>query len=489
MSELQTESNRLWQKLEPKVNYLDNQGKELVNLAFTQMVLSHSDQKRKSGEFYIAHPVAACIILAELKLPADTLAACLMHDVPEDTETTFEQLAEDFAPEIIFLIQGVTKFGVFKYQGEERYAENLRKMFVAMSRDIRIIFIKLADRIHNLQTLQHVRRDKQYRIALESLEIYAPIAERLGISKFRGTIEDLAFPYVYPEEHERLLQKTELEIDRRQKLADKTLKAVEETLIEKQIPYELVEGRAKRYYSIYKKTLEKNRKLSEIYDLIALRIITFDVEQCYQILSEVHQMFEPLKDRVKDYVQKPKENGYQSIHTTVRDPDTKHVFEFQIRTKQMHEYAEFGIATHWSYKDNVDKNKVKSVNPKQAKWINELVKLGDKKLKEEEYLRKVKINIYHDRIFVMTPKGDVIDLRQGATALDFAFKVHEEIGNKAVLALINGTKAKLKEKLKNGDVVEIITNKNQHPTRDWLNRVSTGQATHKIKRWLSRNRE
>ena len=480
-TDLETASSELWEILEPHIQYLIQPDRDLVYLAFTQMVLAHGEMRRKSGEFYIIHPVAATLKLTELKLDAATIAACLMHDVPEDTHVSLREIQKEFGPEIAFLIEGVTKFSNLKYKGEKRYAENLRKMFVAMSRDIRIIFIKFADRIHNLQTLEHVRPDKQYRIALESIEIYAPIAERLGMSKFRGIIEDLAFPYVHPEEYKALVVQSNVEITRRQAVTDRLVQITEELLKDAKIAYTDVGGRPKRYYSLYKKIQAKG-SLETIYDLVALRIITYTVDECYQILSLLHQHFKPQYDRVKDYISRPKENGYQSIHTTVKYEKTGDIFEFQIRTVAMHEFAEYGIAAHMSYKDGVV-----DFDPMQYKWISELVQLSKKRLfvRDVDYVQRVKINLYNDRIFVMTPKGDVIDMRDGATALDFAFKVHEHVGRTASMAIINGTPVKLDARLQNADTIEIITNKNQRPTLDWLTKVFTANAGSKIRRSLN----
>lgn len=488
-TDLQVASDQLWKLFAPHINYLPEDKRKIVELAFLQMVMAHGEMRRKSGEFYIVHPVAAALTLTDMiHLDHLTIAACLLHDVPEDTQVSLKDLSRDFDREIIFLIEGVTKFSSVKYKGEKRYAENIRKMFVAMSKDIRIIFIKLADRIHNLQTLEFVRPDKQYRIALESLEIYAPIADRLGMNEFRGIIEDLAFPYVYPEEYKELVAKSEVEIERRQKITKDILKRAKTILTDKKIHFIKTLGRAKKYYSIYKKMKFKQKKLEEVYDLIALRIITDTTERCYEILSTIHSYFTPLAGRIKDYIAEPKENGYQSIHTTVKDNISGQIVEFQIRTAEMHEYAEFGAAMHWAYKDNGSRYHESDFDPAQYKWIQDVVKIGKQRwfVSNQDYLRRVKIKLYNDRIFVMTPKNDVIELQNGATALDFAFKVHEEVGKKAVMAIINGKPTKLEEKLKNGDQIEIITNKKQNPTIDWLGKVFTSNAIGKIRTLLNR---
>lgn len=476
----QAAAEQTWSELQKHITYLSEQDRQKIELAFTQMVIAHGEQRRKSGEFYFVHPAAACIILADIHLDRATLAAALLHDVPEDTKITLKDLAKDFDQETVALVEGVTKYSTLKYRGEKRYAENLRKLFLAMNRDIRIVIIKIADRLHNLQTLSHLRPDKQYRIALESLEVYAPIAERLGISRLRAQLEDLAFPYVYPEHYQELINNTKTELEKRKKIVNTLTAQVKKHLIRDDIPFFSVKGRAKTYYSIYRKLATKERTLDQIYDLIAIRIVTYNVEQCYHILSLIHQLFEPIPDRVKDYINEPKDNGYQSIHTTVRGHDGT-IFEVQIRTRDMDEYAEFGVATHWAYKEGG----IPDINPKKFKWISDVVNLGKQWNWERDYVRKVKMNLYADRIFVMTPKGDVVDLKAGATALDFAFKIHEKIGAKAIMAKINGRTAKLSEKLSNGDQVEIVTNKNQQPTQDWLTKVVTSNAMKKIRGFLN----
>lgn len=473
-------ATQLWDILKPKLNYLTPEDKTYVGLAFTQMVIAHADQRRKSGEYYFVHTVATCYILADIHLDKATLAAALLHDVPEDTAVTLKDLSKDFDSDVVNLVEGVTKFSTLKYRGEQRYAENLRKLFLAMSRDIRIVLIKLADRLHNLQTLEHLRPDKQYRIALESIEIYAPIAERLGISRVRARIEDLAFPYVYPDHYRQFITKSDIEIEKRENDLDRIIALVHKQLKQADVPYFIVKGRAKSYYSIYRKLITKERTLDQIYDLIAIRVVTYTVEQCYEILAIIHHLFEPIPNRIKDYIIQPKENGYQSIHTAVTASDGS-VFEVQIRTKEMDEYAEYGVATHWAYKDG----ETPDFDPKKFKWINDVVSLGKRWNWQADYVRRVKMNLYSQRIFVMTPKGDVVDLKAGATALDFAFKIHEKVGQKAVLAKINGRSAKMSEKLSNGDTIEIITRDSQQPTNDWLTKVTTTTAIKKIHSFLN----
>ncbi len=480
---LEEASKDLWNILKNSIDYLVKSDQEIIELAFMQMVDAHGDQRRKSGEFYIVHPVEACLYLADIKLDRDTLAATLMHDVPEDTEVSLRQLSKTFSKDIIFLISGVTKLSVIKYRGEDRYAENLRRMFVSMSKDIRIVFIKLADRIHNLRTLKHLPLDKANRIALESLEIYAPIAERLGMGSFQDDIENLAFQYAYRDEYLNLLSISKLEYQKRENQINQILKNVEKILKKDNIKYLNLYGRAKKYYSLYKKIQDQN-KLDEIYDLVALRIILEDVEDCYNVLALLHNYFEPMKDRVKDYISNPKENGYQSIHSTLIDPESGIVFEFQIRTELMHEYAEYGVASHWSYKQKVSDQESKFLDTSKLKWIKELVDLGKEELSEEEYLKYVKLDLFQDQIFVMTPKGDVINLPKGATPIDFAYHIHQQIGYHAVMAKVNGNLVKISYELNNGDIIEIITDKKQKPSRDWLGFVKSHSTARSIRQDL-----
>jgi len=495
-------STQIWDIFYPYINYLPKKDREVIELAFDQMVISHGEQRRKSWvntvennepakkhDYYITHPVAAAIKLCKLKMDKDTIAACLLHDVPEDTDVNLKDLSKEFSSEIVFLVEGVTKLSTIKYKGENRYAENLRKMFVAMSKDLRVIFIKFADRIHNLETLKfHTDKDKRYRIALESLEIYAPIAERLGISIFRHEIEDLVFPYVYPKEYKKIASSAEIAIQKRTKQVNEIKKKVEQILKQEGIPFEKLFGRAKKHYSIYQKMKKGHKDLDQIHDLVALRVVTFNEDLCYRILSSLHGHFEPIQDRIKDYIANPKSNGYQSIHTTVRDKETGVTFEFQIRTQKMQDYAEFGVAAHWAYKEEQEESQNEFLDQKDMKWINELISLGKEKISEEQYLRRVKLDLFTNRIFVLTPKNDAIDLPVGASALDFAYRIHEEVGETAVMAKVNGHAQKLGYELKNGDQVEIITNKKQKPSRDWLSWVKTSSALKHIRHSLKKMR-
>lgn len=486
---LQLASQQLWDVVKQNTTYLSATEIDLLQLAFDFMVEKHNDQRRQSGEYYIIHPVSSMLILADLKLEVNILIACLLHDVPEDTYANPNEgitaVTKEFGPEVGFLVAGITKLSVIKYRGEKRYIENLRKLFIAMSKDLRIIFIKLADRIHNLQTLKYLPENKAKRIALESLEIYAPIAERLGISHFRTTIEELAFKYAYPEENANLLYLPHLNNQKRQKILTKLITKTKFILKNKNVEYKKVLGRTKSFYSIYKKMIIDKKSITEILDLIALRIVANSISDCYKIMSILHEEFEVIEGKTKDYIQNPKNNGYKSLHLTVKEPKNGLIFEYQIRTQKMHDFAEYGVAAHYWYKEYVSNKKKEDFLDRQSlKWVNQLVELGNQKLNESEYLKHVKLNVFPDRIFVFTPKGDVIDLPKGATCLDFAFKIHEYIGSHAQIAKINSKVVKLNDELKNGDVVEIIVSKNQKPTRDWLNWSKTNSANKKIRSFL-----
>lgn len=449
---------------------------ELLERAYDFAEHAHEGQLRKSGDPYFEHPKATAYRLASFRMDDKTIAAGLLHDVPEDTEYTLKDVKKEFGSEVETLVEGVTKLGKLKYRGIQRYVENLRRMFVAMAQDIRVIVIKFADRMHNLETLSALPPDKQRRVALESLEIYAPIANRLGMGDVKGQLEDLAFPYVYPEEYIWLMKKIELERRQREKIVTKLREVVEKALDEHHVPYISVHGRAKHLYSLYKKLLRHNRDLTKIYDLVALRVVVPDVSRCYETLGIIHKICPPLKGRIKDYVAQPKPNGYQSLHTTVFTPDGD-IAEVQIRTPDMHEEAEYGIASHWHYKE-LDKL---TVPREKLGWVQQLAKL-QKEIKDEgQYLESLKIDLFQARIFVFTPRGDVIDLPEDATPIDFAYHIHTDIGHKCSGAKVNDQMVPLETTLKSGDVVEILIEKNRKlPNPDWLNIVKTQSAKRHI---------
>jgi GTP pyrophosphokinase len=453
---------------------------DMLKLAYDFASEAHAGQTRASGEPYIIHSLATAQQLAEMKLDLPSIIAGLLHDVPEDTKVTLKEIDKNFGREICRLVEGITKLGKLKYRGMERYAENLRKMFVAMSDDIRVILIKFADRLHNLKTLDALPPDKQYRIAKETLEIYAPIADRLAIGQIKGELEDLAFKYVYPDDYKWITEIIPREYKAKEKYLGEVREQVRKKLIAENITInELsIQGRTKHLYSLYQKLLRPhiNRDLGKIYDLIALRLIVPTVADCYGALGILHGMFRPMPGRIKDYIANPKPNGYQSLHTTVFTDDGE-IVEFQIRTKEMHEQAEFGIAAHWRYKQSGSK-----IKNQHIKWLNELVKWQKQIKDNDQFLQTVKLDVFQNRIFVFTPKGDVIDLPDGATPIDFAYHVHSSLGDKCVGARVNDQLVNLGYQLKSGDIVEIITDKNRAgPNPDWLELVKTSMAKSKIR--------
>ncbi len=450
---------------------------EMVLLAYEFADDAHKGQMRKSGQPYITHSLATALTLARMKLDQPTIIAGLLHDVPEDTDVTLQQIKKNFGKEVAVLVEGITKLGTIKYRGIERYAENLRKMFVAMAQDIRVVLIKFADRLHNLRTLEHLPPDKQQRVAKETLEIYAPIANRLGIWEMQGLLEDLSFQYTHPEEYTWLRTSTTHRYEQKLTYITKVQKILEKQLAKQDILYTSVHGRPKRLYSLYKKLLRKNKDLEKIYDLVALRVLVPSLADCYTVLGVIHGLWQPLPDRLKDYIATPKPNGYQSLHTTVFGPKGEKV-EIQIRTEEMNVTAEFGIAAHWEYKE-----KRKRQQKKQLQWIQELVKWQKEISDNTEYVEKLKnIDIFAEHIFVFTPQGDVIDLPEGATVIDFAYAIHTDIGTQATGAMVNETMASLDTQLQDGDVAEIIRDKNRkYPNRDWLDFAKTGMAKSKIK--------
>ncbi len=476
-----------FQKLLEKVKELPDGDADLLTLAFEFAEEAHQGQTRASGEPYIIHPLATAEKLAEMRLDMPTIIAGLLHDVPEDTKVTINDVKKNFGPEVASLVNGITNLGTLKYRGMERYAENLRKMFLAMSNDIRVVLIKFSDRIHNLKTLDALPPEKQLRIARESLEIYAPIADRLGIGQIKGEIEDLAFKYVYPKEYDWITSLLPAEYASKNATLEKIKKHLTETLAKQNPPIAVVtlSGRTKHLYSLYKKLLRPNieRDLSKVHDLIALRVIVPTITECYLVLGIIHNLYKPMTGRIKDYIAQPKPNGYQSLHTTVFT-DNGEIIEIQIRTQKMHEEAEYGIAAHWHYKE---KGSHAKINGKNLAWIDELVKWQKEITDNEQFLQNIKVDIFQDRIFVFSPKGDVFDLPDGANPVDFAYHVHTSLGNKCVGARVNGQLVNLEYKLRSGDVVEIVIDKNRKtPNPDWLDTVKTAMAKSKIKASLNK---
>jgi GTP pyrophosphokinase len=465
------------------------QKSQLIKKAYEFSAKAHSGQKRRSGEPYFFHPLATAQSVLNWKLDEATIAAALLHDVLEDTPTTKELMLSEFGPEITFLVEGVTKLGKIKYRGLEAKAENLRKMILSLSEDLRVIFIKLADRLHNMKTLSALPPQKQKRIALETYEIYSPLAYRLGMQNLSGELEDLAFPYLYPKEYDWLKEHVKEEFSKRESYLSKIKPLIEKSLAEKDITPIMIDFRAKRYASLYKKLLRYDMDLERIYDLIAFRIIVSTIEECYASLGIIHQFWPPLPGRIKDYIAMPKPNGYRSLHTPIIGPEEKKI-EFQIRTKQMHEEDENGIAAHWLYEQNKSSGAYSERKSAKAKtedvlWVKQLrswqEKYQDLSENPEEFLQSMKIDFFKDRIFVISPKGDVFDLPAGATPIDFAYQVHSEIGNSCVGAKVNHQIVPLNFELRSGDVVEILTQKNKKPSEDWLKFIKTSVARDRIK--------
>ncbi len=455
---------------------------DMVRLAFDFAADAHQGQKRLSGEPYITHPLRAAEILAEMKLPVTIIIAGLLHDVPEDTHVTLEDIRKNFGEDVACIVEGITKLGKIKYRGIDRYVENLRKMFVAMASDVRVVLVKFADRIHNLETLASVPPAKRLRIALESLEIYAPIANRLGMNEIKSRIEDLAFKYALPKEYEWVSGLATQAIRVKKGYIEKIKSEIEKDLRKAHIPYSEIQGRVKHIYSLYQKLLKYERDILKIHDFIALRVLVPNIGDCYAALGIIHQRWKPLPNRIKDYIAQPKPNGYQSLHTTVFC-DGGEIVEFQIRTVQMHDEAERGIAAHWGY-DEGGKQASKAAE-KQLAWVKELAERQERIKSVDDYLDSLdslKIDVFQNRIFVFTPQGDVIDLPEGATPVDFAYAIHTQIGNTCTGARINDHIVALDAALSSGDVCEIICDKNRKsPNPDWISFVKTGTARNHIR--------
>ncbi len=449
---------------------------DLVRISYDFAKEAHKGQTRKSGEPYIIHPLEAAHYLANQKIDPVIICATLLHDVPEDTEVTLEELEKNFGNEIASMVEGITKLGKLKYRGVERYIENLRKMFLAMAEDVRVMIIKFADRIHNLRTLSALPPQKRYRIALESLEIYAPIANRLGMDEMKGELEDLSFQYVYPKEFRRVKKIRDDKLKGKEEYFKKTIEKAKKELTKSKLKPVSIYGRNKRLYSLYQKLLRKDNQLAKIYDMVAIRIIVSSIADCYATLGILHNIWKPVKGRIKDYISQPKPNGYQSLHTTIFGEDGE-IIEFQIRTVEMHEEAEYGVAAHWHYDEHGSR-----LPKREVKWAQELAEIQKDILNRLSDLEEMKVDFLQTRIFVFTPKGDVIDLPEGASPIDFAYHIHTEIGNKCTGAIVNDKMVPLNTELKNGDVVDINTDKNRKgPSQDWLNFVKTHTARYHIR--------
>jgi len=465
--------------LNPKLT--DNE-KHLITRACEFAQKAHQGQLRKSGEPYYNHVFATGLNLAELHMDAETISAGVMHDVLEDTPVTEEEMRAEFGDTIVSLVQGVTKLGTLRYSGTERHVESLRKFFVAMADDIRVVVIKLCDRLHNIQTLQYVDPEKQKRIALETLEIHARLADRLGMGRLKAQLEDYAFPYVYPEEYKKTVEL----FDSFRPISDEQLERVVGKLKDElsifDVQIERIDSRVKHLYSLWQKLRRNKMDESRIYDVVALRIIVPTIGDCYQAVGVIHGLYRPLPGRFKDYIAVPKPNGYRSLHTTIFTGDGT-TLEIQIRTKEMHQEAEYGIASHLSYKE-VGKNVSKDVIEKKTGWTKDLLEWQKDVEQHKEFLTNLKSDFFQNRVFIFTPHGDVIDLPEGSTPIDFAYAVHSDIGNHTAGAKINGKLASLDTKLQNRDIVEIDVRDTAEPKRKWLDMARTTLAKRKIRQHI-----
>ncbi len=479
--------------------YLSPESLERIEKAFRVAQDFHRPQVRASGEPYILHPIEVATILAGYKLDPPTIAASLLHDTVEDTEMTLEKMKELFGKEVCLLVDGVTKLtAISARQGREAptprskqmaAAENLRKIFLAMTKDLRVILIKLADRLHNLRTLGSLRPDKQKRIAGETLEIFAPIASRLGVFEMKRELEDLCFQYLYPEEHAELKREVESLAEVREASLIQAVELIQEKLVKLDIVAHM-EWREKHLYSTFRKMERTGRTLEEVYDLVALRVVVPRVEDCYSVLGAIHSIWIPLKDRIKDYIAVPKSNNYRSLHTTIFGPNQLPL-EIQIRTDEMHQVNEVGIAAHWAYKEGSGKAKAskesklfKEIYP----WIRAILDWQDDSRDAKEYIENLKVDLLQNEVFVFTPQGDVVDLPAGSCPLDFAYRIHTEVGHRCIGAKVNSKMVPLTTVLQNADIVEIVTSKNSNPSLDWLRICASNGARNKIRAWFKKER-
>jgi len=479
----------IYKKLIKKIkSYNPDINEELIHKAYQTSKKYHKDQYRKSGEPFVVHPLEVAGILADIELDQVSIISAILHDVIEDTDYSLEMAKKEFGQKIANIINGVTKLDKIVFDSkEEQQVNNIRKMIIAMSEDVRIILVKLADRLHNMRTLQPLDEGKRRINSMETLEVYAPIAHRLGIYQIKSELEDLSFKYLYPREYIKIKDTFDEKLGERKLLIDEAIKIINKKLKEVKISAD-ISGRIKTYYSVYNKITKQNRKFEDIYDIIAIRIIVNDVKSCYAVLGIIHSLWKPVPGRFKDFIANPKFNMYQSLHTTVIGIKGKPL-EIQIRTFEMHKFAEYGIAAHYRYKEGSNLKRLSEFD-KRVTWIRQILD-WQKELKDpRDYMESLKLDLFEEEVFVFTPKGKVINLPRGATTIDFAYQIHTDIGHNIIGSKINGNMVPIETVLENGDIVEIIVSKNKKgPSRDWLNIVKTSRARNKIKQWFSKEQK
>ena len=458
---------------------------DLIERALRFSVSAHRGQQRMSGEDFVSHSIAVASILLKLLVDSTSIAAALLHDVVEDSEVSTEDLSREFGPEVAGLVEGLTKISHLTFRSTtEAQVENYRKLLLSIAKDARVIIVKLADRLHNMRTLEHLSEDRRSRISLETREIYAPLAHRFGMAGMKAELEDLAFKFLEPKEYQGLAEQVAAKRAEREEMIRTLRVPLELELRRAHVDEFEITGRPKHLWSIYQKMRRRNTPFEQIYDMMAVRVIVPNVSECYHVLGVIHHKWTPLQERFKDYIGSPKSNGYQSLHTTIFGPGG-HLFEVQIRNREMHRTAEYGIAAHWLYKDDGAPDEL----DRQMGWFRQLLELQQDTASPEEFLEFLKVDLYQDEIFVFTPQGDVKQLPKGATPIDFAFHVHSEVGLRCQGARVNGRIAPLHRELKNGDTVEILTGPAPRPSRDWLSHVTTARARHRIKAWIRQEEE